>query len=57
MLEKLWEVKKEMLSKPYNKLSKAELVINSLWMDFVSKTFFENGRIIFIMITGEKFSA
>lgn len=57
MLEKLWEVKKETLFKPFSKLSKAELVINSLWMDFVSKTSVENGRIIFTMITGEKFSA
>ena len=56
MLKKMWEVKKETMLKPYNKLSKAELVIDSLWLDFVSAISVDNGRVVYTMITGEVFS-
>ena len=57
IIKKLWEVKKDTLLKPYNKKSKAELVVDDLWMDFVSTISVENGRVIYTMITGEQFSA
>lgn len=57
MLEKLWEVKKETMLKPYNKLSKAELVIDDIWMNFVSAISVRDGRVVYTMITGEQFSA
>ena len=57
MLKKLWEVKKEIMFKPYNTLSNAELVIDNLWMNFVSAIAVDNGHVVYTMITGEKFSA
>ncbi len=57
IFKKLWEVKKETMFTPFNKLSKAELVIDDIWMDFVSAISVDNGRVTYTMVNGEQFSA